>query len=164
MFTFLKQTNFFQKKLNVNTIEIFQASSEIKRASAKDKTKIPGCNLNEKEKIIALLLDKIPSFDKVLYPNIRKLIVGIFFFVLLPVVLGFVINGIAQRFSLSTMIVILLLYVFFMGVILLFSYKNYRLFISDDFIMKQSGAWDIDHEIIEPYKIQAVKTHQFFWQ
>jgi len=51
-----------------------------------------------------------------------------------------------------------------MGVILLFSYKNYRLFVSDDFIMKQSGAWDIDREIIEPYKIQAVKTHQFFWQ
>lgn len=156
--------NFFQKKLNVNTIEIFQASSEMKRASAKDKTKIPGCNLNEKEQIITLLLDKMPSFDKVLYPNIRKLIIRMFFFVLLPVTIGLVINGIAHRFSQNAMIMITVLYVFLMGVILLFSYKNYRLFVSDDFIMKQSGAWDIDHEIIESYKIQAVKTHQFFWQ
>lgn len=156
--------NFFQKKLNVNTIEIFQASSEMKRANAKDKTKIPGCNWNEKEQIIALLLDKKPSFEKILYPNIRKLFIGMFFFVLLPVLIGFGINEMAHRFSQNTIIVIILLYIFFMGVILLFSYKNYRLFISDDFIMKQSGAWDIDHEIIEPYKIQAVKTHQFFWQ
>ena len=32
------------------------------------------------------------------------------------------------------------------------------------FIIKENGAWDIDTTIIEPYKIQAIETQQFFWQ
>jgi putative membrane protein len=36
------------------------------------------------------------------------------------------------------------------------------LFINDDFIIRQSGAWDVDNEIIEPGKIQAITT-QLFW-
>jgi putative membrane protein len=45
-----------------------------------------------------------------------------------------------------------------------FSFKNYKLSVSNDFIIKQNGAWDIDTTIIEPYKIQAIETQQFFWQ
>ena len=52
----------------------------------------------------------------------------------------------------------------FAGVMLWFSFKNYKLFVSEDFIIKQNGAWDIDTTIIEPYKIQAIETQQFFWQ
>ena len=37
------------------------------------------------------------------------------------------------------------------------------MFITDDFIIKQSGAWDISNEIIEPSKIQAISTSQLFW-
>lgn len=156
--------NFFQKKLNVNTIEIFQASSEIKRASAKDKTKIPGCNKVEKEQIVKLLIDKIPTHEVTLYPNIRKLLIGLFFFIVLPVSIGFYMNYVIERFPLIYMVLIATIYSLFMGLILYFSYRNYRLFISDEFIVKQSGAWDIDHEIVKPYKIQAIETQQFFWQ
>ena len=35
--------------------------------------------------------------------------------------------------------------------------------VHDDFIIKQSGAWDICHEIIEPKRIQAITTSQLFW-
>ncbi|WP_130734631.1 PH domain-containing protein [Flavobacterium sp. J27] len=156
--------NFFQKKLNINIIEIFQASSDIKRASAKDKTKIPGCNKNEKEKIIRLLLDQLPNHEIVLYPNIRKLLINILFFIIIPISLGVFINSFNQRFSINTILVLTVIYTVLMGIILFFSFKNYRLFISDDYIIKQSGAWDIDQEIIMPYKVQAIKTHQFFWQ
>ena len=45
-----------------------------------------------------------------------------------------------------------------------FSFKNYKLFVSNNFVIKQNGAWDIDTTIIEPYKIQAIETQQFFWQ
>jgi putative membrane protein len=44
-----------------------------------------------------------------------------------------------------------------------FAFRNYRLFISDNHIIKQSGAWDIDNEIIEIKKIQAITTSQLFW-
>jgi putative membrane protein len=45
--------------------------------------------------------------------------------------------------------------------IVYFSFRNNRLFINDDFIIRQSGAWDVDNEIIEPGKIEA--TSQLFW-
>jgi putative membrane protein len=156
--------NFFQQKMDVNTIEIFQASSEVKRASVKDKTKIPGCNEEEKEQILKLLLDKLPKHQVTLYPNIRKLIVNIVFFIVLPISIGIWINYKINRFSGIDILVPIGFYILLVGLLLYYGYKNYRLFISDDFIVKQSGAWDIDHEIVKPYKIQAIKTLQFFWQ
>jgi len=156
--------NFFQKKLDVNTVEIFQASSEMKRASPKDKTKIPGCNKIEKEQILKLLIGKLPQHQKTLYPNIRKLLLNIFFFILIPISIGLTINYNIDKFSLNELLIVISLYVLFFGTILYFSYRNYRLFISDDFIVKQSGAWDIDHEIMMTYKIQAIETQQFIWQ
>lgn len=156
--------NFFQKKLDVSTIEIFQASSDVKRASLKDKTKIPGCNKSEKEQIVKLLIGKQPNHQKTLVPNIRKLLLNSFFLILIPIAIGLTINYNLEKFSWNEVVVVIAFYVLFMGTILYFSYRNYRLFISDEFIVKQSGAWDIDHEIMMPYKIQAIETQQFFWQ
>ena len=42
-------------------------------------------------------------------------------------------------------------------------YRNNRLFVNDDFIIIQSGAWDVDNRIIEIGKIQALTTSQLFW-
>ena len=156
--------NFFQKKLDVNTIEIFQASSDMKRASTKDKTKVPGCNKLEKEQILKLLIGKLPQHQKTLVPNIRKLLLSLFFLILFPVSIGLIINYNINKFTLIEMVTVISIYVLFFGTILYFSYRNYRLFISDEFIVKQSGAWDIDHEIMMPYKIQAIETQQFIWQ
>lgn len=156
--------NFFQKKLNVSSIEILQASSEVKRASAKDKNKIPGCNALEMQQIITLLHQKMPQHQITLFPNFRKLLINTLLFVLVPVSIIGIVNYYVNQFTILELIGFLLPYVLFVVTILYFSYKNYRLFISDDFIVKQSGAWDIDHEIIAPYKIQAIATQQFFWQ
>ena len=78
--------------------------------------------------------------------------------------IGLTINYNLEKFSWNEVVVVIAIYVLFMGTILYFSYRNYRLFISDEFIVKQSGAWDLDHEIMMPYKIQAIETQQFFWQ
>ncbi|CAM3499930.1 PH domain-containing protein [Flavobacterium gelidilacus] len=156
--------NFFQKKLDVNTVEIFQASSEMKRASPKDKTKIPGCNKSEKEQILKLLIGKLPQHQKTLVPNLRKLLLNLFFLILIPVSIGLIVNYNIDKFTIYELVSVISVYILFMGTILYFSYRNYRLFISDEFIVKQSGAWDIDHEIMMPYKIQAIETQQFIWQ
>ena len=156
--------NYFQKKLNVNTIEIFQASSDENRAKAKDRTKIPGCTKNEKEQIVKLIINSLPVTNVTLYPNIRKLIIGCIFSIVLPVSIGILLNYFTKRFTIDIVVWIGMVYSLLMGLILFFSYRNYRMFISDAFIVKQSGAWDIDQKIIKPYKIQAIKTQQFFWQ
>jgi putative membrane protein len=54
-------------------------------------------------------------------------------------------------------------YVVIIGLIQYFKFINNRLFIHDNFIIKQSGAWDISNDIIEPNKIQAITTSQLFW-
>jgi putative membrane protein len=54
-------------------------------------------------------------------------------------------------------------YVLFVGLILVFGFRNNRLFVADNFIIKQSGAWDIDNTIVETGKIQAITTSQLFW-
>jgi putative membrane protein len=41
----------------------------------------------------------------------------------------------------------------FAGLIVYFGFRNNKLFIHNDFIIKQSGSWDIDNAIIEPLKI-----------
>ena len=156
--------NYFQKKLDVNSIEIKQASSTEARTKNKDKTKIPGCNGIEKNEILKLLIQQLPTKEKEVVPNIRKLLLSVFFYILLPVSIGLLINYITNRLPLVETIVVTLLYVILVGIINWFSFKNYRLFPSKDFIVKQSGAWDIDQEIIEPHKIQAIKASQFFWQ
>jgi len=97
-----------------------------------------------------------------LNPNYRYVLKGIYFGLLLPVAVfllaGFLINEELQSFF--------LLIPFYVVIALLFIYlgfKNYRLFVSDDFIIKKSGAWDVQYEIIEPHKIQAITTYQYFW-
>lgn len=155
--------NYFQKRLNVNTIEIKQASSS-EGSKKKDKTKIPGCNSLEKNEILKLLIQQLPSKENEVVPNIRKLLLSVFFLILIPVCVGLLVNSFYNRLSVIEAIVVTLVYVLLVGIINWFSFKNYRLFPSKDFIVKQSGAWDIDQEIIEPHKIQAIKTSQFFWQ
>ncbi|NJM80581.1 MAG: PH domain-containing protein [Flavobacterium sp.] len=154
--------NYFQKKLNVNTIEIKQASSDEGRQKNKDKTKIPGCTNEEKIAILKLIINQLPKQESVLVPNIRKLLLSLFFYILIPIGIGLTFNSISNRLNIIESTVLTLLYVILVGTINWFSYKNYKLFPSKEFIVKQSGAWDIDKEIIEPHKIQAIKASQFF--
>jgi putative membrane protein len=58
---------------------------------------------------------------------------------------------------------VLLLYVFFVGIVQFYIFKNNRMFINNDFIILQSGAWDVTNKIIIPSKIQAITTSQLFW-
>jgi putative membrane protein len=43
------------------------------------------------------------------------------------------------------------------------SYKRHYLTVDQDFIVKQSGIWDIKHSILLPHKIQAITVFQYPW-
>lgn len=157
--------NYFQKKLDVLSVRIFQASSSAQAAEReKNKTEIPGCSETEKNLILQLIYNQLPEKGTDFYPNIRKLILSLVVFLVLPMVVFTVFYKQANFISLSNYGLLMVLYGCLVLVLQWFSYKNYRLFVNNNHIIKQSGAWDIDLEIIEPYKIQAIKTSQFFWQ
>lgn len=153
--------NFFQKKLNVLEIKIKQAISDEKKQS-KSQIEIPGCNTFEKDEILKLIFKELPKKGVMMKPNFRKLVFAIFLTIVLPLS-GFFIFGKYINAEVLNYYHFTIIYAIFVLLIHYFGYRNYRLFVSENHITKQSGAWDIDNEIIEIKKIQAVTTSQLFW-
>ncbi|GEP50975.1 hypothetical protein FNO01nite_16470 [Flavobacterium noncentrifugens] len=153
--------NYFQKKFDILELKIKQATSGEKEAR-KQAIEIPGCNKNEHIAILKLLFGEMPGKGFMLKPNFRKLGFAVFLTIVLPLVLFYLValNGAPNLLEYHYGVAV---YVVFMGIIQYFSFRNNRLFINDRFIIKQSGAWDISNEIIEPHRIQAITTSQLFW-
>ncbi|HEU4789537.1 MAG TPA: PH domain-containing protein, partial [Flavobacterium sp.] len=153
--------NFLQKKMNVLQLKIKQATGGEKEGH-KQLIEIPGCSQLEKEAILKLLFQKIPEKGVMLKPNFRKLGFSVFLTIGLPL-LGFyfVRDLIIQQLPMADYLA--LLFVVFVGIVQYYIFKNNRLYINNDFIILQSGAWDVTNKIILPCKIQAITTSQLFW-
>jgi uncharacterized membrane protein YdbT with pleckstrin-like domain len=153
--------NYFQRKMNILELKIKQATAGEKE-ERRSIIEIPGCNEEENEEILKLLFKNIPKKGVMLTPNFRKLVFSVFLSIVLPLISFFTVANYVQH-QLLQYVYLLPFYVLFVGGIVYFSFRNNRLFINDDFIIRQSGAWDVDNEIIEPGKIQAITTSQLFW-
>lgn len=153
--------NFFQRKMDILEIKIQQASSGELEAK-KDVTEIPGCNESEKNEILKLIFNEIPEKGVMLKPNWRRLVFSVFLGIIIPLSLYFGFGTYLEPLAFDYVFVAVG-YTIFVGVILFFSYRNNRLFVNDNYIILQSGAWDVDNRIIEIGKIQALTTSQLFW-
>ena len=156
--------NFFQKKFDILTIGIRQASSNPEAKSKNDKIDVPGASKLERNEILKILFNTFPEKGKLMLPNWRKLALKLFFLLLFPIIIFSLVNLFFDLLRWEEVALYCFVFAIFSGILTWFSYKNYKLFVSNDFIIKQNGAWDIDNTIVEPYKIQAITTQQFFWQ
>jgi putative membrane protein len=154
-------SNYFQKKLNVLEIKIKQAVGHIDERN-KNIIEIPGCNSKEADEILKLLFKELPQKGEMLQPNFRKLVFSLFLLIIVPLTVFYGIgrwgNSVVFEY-----VSIAVFYAFATIILLFFGFRNYRLFVNENYIIKQSGAWDIDNEIIQIEKIQAVTTSQLFW-
>jgi len=153
--------NYFQKKLNVLEIKIKQAVSNEKN-QVKSQIEIPGCNSDERDEILKLIFKQLPEKGVQLTPNFRKLGFSIFLIIVLPLTVFFSLANTVERELFEYMNFAFGYAVFFL-IVLFFGFRNYRLFINENHIIKQSGAWDVTTEIIEIKKIQALTSSQLFW-
>ncbi|MFV8361083.1 PH domain-containing protein [Flavobacterium sp. LS1P3] len=153
--------NYFQKKMGILELKIKQATNGEKE-ERKSVIEIPGCSETERDAILKLLFHQIPEKGLMLQPNFRKLIFSVFLSIGLPL-LGFMAVGYWIESLFFEYSYVVPVYVIFIGLIQYFKFKNNRLFINENFIIKQSGAWDVSNDIIEPSKIQAITTSQLFW-
>ncbi|WP_338644910.1 PH domain-containing protein [Flavobacterium sp. KS-LB2] len=153
--------NYFQKKMGILELKIKQATSGEKE-ERKSLIEIPGCSETERDSILRLLFHKIPEKGLMLQPNFRKLIFSVFLSIGLPL-FGFLGIGYWLEPMIFEYPYVVPIYIAFIGLVQYFKFKNNRLFIHENFIIKQSGAWDISNDIIEPSKIQAITTSQLFW-
>jgi len=153
--------NYFQKKMGILELKIKQATGGEKE-ERKSIIEIPGCSETERDSILKLLFHQIPEKGLMLQPNFRKLVFSVFVSIGLPLLgfwaIGYWFEPIFFEYS-----YVVPIYVIVIGLIQYFKFINNRLFIHDNFIIKQSGAWDISNDIIEPSKIQAITTSQLFW-
>jgi putative membrane protein len=153
-------SNYFQKKMNVLEFKIKQATSGEKEEE-KAAIEIPGCNNAEKEAILKIIFGKNPVKGIELRPNFRKLGFSIFITIILPFLFYLLIKNNIKETVIANGLV--LIYIIFVGLIEYFKFKNNKLFLHKEYIIKQSGAWDIKNEIIETSKIQGISTSQLFW-
>lgn len=153
--------NYFQKKLDILEIKIQQASaSEVQNKN--NSIEIPGCSEVEKDTILNLIFSEIPQKGVMLKPNWRKLVFSLFLSIGIPFLIYTFIAIYIEPLAFDY-VFLAVAYVIFVALMVFVGYRNNRLFVNDDFIIIQSGAWDVDHRIIEIGKIQALTTSQLFW-
>lgn len=157
-------SNYFQKKLNIYDLRIKQATSlEVKADQAKSSAiEIPGCSVAERDVLLQFLLGKVPERGAILKPDFRKMLLPSFIFLVIPLL---VYIGLAYTImpQLQYAFLFVPVYVLFVGLLIYFNFRNSRLFTNNDFIIKQSGAWDVGNECFSPDKINTIKITQYFW-
>ncbi|TKC06349.1 PH domain-containing protein [Pedobacter frigoris] len=155
--------NYFQKKLNLLNMKIRQASFDEANTEESKKTdiEIPGCNIAERDEVLKMILGQVPEKGISLKPNYRFIFLQCMIKIVLPVAL-FIITGLIHQ-PYRAYFWVMIPYIPLVGTMLYFEFKRHRLYVNEQFIIKRSGIWDVEHEIIEPYKIQAITAKQYFW-
>jgi len=158
--------NFFQRKMNVLKMKIKQASSqevqESKRKNESSSIEIIGVNELEKNTILQIIYNKAITKETVFKPNYRFVFRGLYLGVLFPIFV-FLFFVVFLNKELIFLYPFIILYIVIVSLFVYFRFLNHRLFVGSDFVVKKSGAWDVEHEVLESYKIQAITTKQYFW-
>jgi putative membrane protein len=156
--------NYFQKKLNMLNMKVKQASysSANEEDEKKSAVEIPGCDEMERDEILKMIFDRIPAEGRPLLPNYRFLFLRIMLCIVLPLLAVFLV-GLFFVPLIKPYFVLAIPYILIAVTLLYFEYKHHRLYASQGFIIKRSGIWDIEHEVLEPHKIQAITAKQYFW-
>lgn len=157
--------NYLQKKLNLFDVKLKQASAaeESDKETKSAVIEIPGCNYAERETLINMILKEVVPSQETINPNIRFAIISVFFGIIIPVSI-FLFAGIALAEKMQEYFLLLPIYILLMSVLIYFKYQNYRLLLSDKQIIVKHNAWDVEHLILQPYKIQGITVKQYFWQ
>ena len=156
--------NYFQKKFDLLNMKIKQASfdSADKEESKKSDIEIPGCNEQERNEILNMILSHVPTKGAELKPNYRFIFLQTMIWIVFPISIFVLLSSYALPL-LRNYLIMVIPYIIVVGIMLYFEFKRHRLYVDENFIIKKSGIWDVEHEIIEPHKIQAITAKQYFW-
>ncbi|MEN9337220.1 MAG: hypothetical protein RLZZ500_2207 [Bacteroidota bacterium] len=154
--------NYFQKKLDVLELKIKQAVTDEKNQH-KDRIEVPGCNQQEKQAILKLIYGTQPPQGMLMKSNWRRLVFALFLTLFIPLSIGIPILLNTPELQIPEVYSGIAGYVVLMSVYQYFSYRTYSFYVKEDYVMRKTGAWDIEQDILETDKIQAITTSQLFW-
>jgi putative membrane protein len=152
--------NVIQRKLGLYWLTVKQASSDA-ASDTKSNIHFPGMSSDEKDLVFGELFGQLPQTSELLRPSIRMFWVNSILWGLLPAILYWLVGYLGYEEAKWGWGMLYLLTA--VGV----SWRNYRnssLAFGTDFIIRKEGFWDISTYYLEPYKIQGIKTKQYFWQ
>lgn len=156
--------NYFQNKMNMLNMSLRQAhfgQSKKGHEMQGNTLEIPGCNPDERDELLKMILGKEVLKGKTFIPDWRFLNLPVFFKLVLPAAV-FLISAFNIP-ELKPFIGIVIPY-FLIGLFMIYvSYRRHRISVNQDFIIKKSGIWDVSNEIVQPNKIQAITTFQYPW-
>lgn len=156
--------NYFQKKLNMLNMGLKQAHFAGHKKGNElqgNILEIVGCNPVERDELLKMILSTAPIKGKTFIPDWRFLNLPIFFRLVLPIFIFLVVA--LNVPEIKPFIGVVLAY-FVIGLTMIYiSYRNHRVSVDQDFIIKTSGIWDISNEIVMPNKIQAITVSQYPW-
>ncbi|WP_342328738.1 PH domain-containing protein [Pedobacter sp. FW305-3-2-15-E-R2A2] len=157
--------NYFQKKLDLLNMKFKQASFDSADEDDKDNKKhdieIPGCDENERDELLKMIFEGIPQKESTFIPNYRFLFLTIMLKVVIPIAFFLLIGWVLPQ--LRSYFWWIIPYAILVVIMLYFEFAHHRLYLSKDFIIKKSGIWDVEHQLMEPHKIQGITTKQYFW-
>ncbi|WP_343533127.1 PH domain-containing protein [Pedobacter sp.] len=156
--------NYLQKKIGLFKMLLKQAHAgreQSEKEMKNNNTEIPGCSATEKDELLSMIFEKLPEGGGTFKPNWRFLNLPILFQGLLPVltygIFYYFISEVRAYYPLAIAYFVITLAMIYI------SYTKHRITVSEAYIIKQSGIWDISQEIIEPHKIQSISTSQYPW-
>ena len=156
--------NYIQKKIGLFHLALKQAHAGKEQSENELKNnnlEIPGCSKSEKDEILRMILSQIPLNGVSYKPNFRYLNLPIFLQVVLPAaIFAFAYHYLIE---IRVFLPLAIIYIIVSLLMIYIGYAKHRINVTEDFIGKQSGIWDISQEILEPHKIQSITTSQYPW-
>ena len=155
--------NYFQRKMDMLDMRMKQ-NATVTQSSKQAKNsdiEIPGCNKDEKDKILKMIYNEVPEKGVRLAPNYRFVLLTGVIWIILPILMFSALNY--WTYPILNYSPLMIGYELMAGIMLYFSFRNHRLYVSKDYIIKKQGIWDVEHQIIEPHKIQAITVKQYLW-
>ncbi len=161
---FKSTQNWIQRKLNLRNVRVSQASSmNVAAQNRRNVVDVPGCSKKQMDKLFDFIYDNKIKEEIMVKPSIRKFIINLFFFAVIPTIIFIILFNIVSFLNNSFFLNFVIIYFIISSFASWRFYKNNILFYSENFIRIQSGFWDIKTKTIENYKIQSVMLYQAFW-
>lgn len=153
--------NYFQKKLQLMWIRFHQAGGAESRSST---VIIPGASAAQGQLLENLIYGQEVHASHSIRPNLRWMLQGIFWQILLPIALILTFFQLYSGFPWLIFLVIALLFSSLQSLKIYFAYQREQILYSPQFLVHKHGSWNQKTSIIQPHKVQSVRVRQYFWQ
>lgn len=153
--------NPIQQWLDLYKLKISLASSE--NDLEKNQIKIPGLPMQVVEQVKQYFYDTTLPERHVILPN-KLLILRRIMRSTIPLLVGLIIAYFYRDYlNLSYILIVAGIFLVLSSVYQFYYVKNLKLFFSEGFLIKKSGVWIRNTQILEMFRLQAVSMHRPIW-